>query len=60
MCAATVAANTPDVEEEYIELEERDLDGLNELVPDKVAGDYASALKVVLSLLKLHLYLHDA
>ena len=40
-------------------MEERDLDGLNEKTPDKVVGGYESALKVVLALLRLHLYLHD-
>ena len=41
-------------------MEERDLDGLNEKTPDNVVGDYASALKVVLALLKMQLYLHDS
>ena len=58
--AATVAANTAEIEEDPIELEERDLDGLNEAMPDTIVGDYQSALVVVLALLKLMLYLHDS
>ena len=56
---ACATSSNGDEEEEAIEMEERNLDGLNETTPDKVVGGYASALAVVLSLLKMHLYLHD-